>query len=215
MYKILSLNCLISAYTMSALYLDGVKMGDYQATVMGLGISTLFIMLSFTKPLKKLAKERPPSSIFHWSLVVSVSIQFTVHLSVLIYFVNLCEPYLDRSSDESLSHEGEFSPNLKNSVMFIYQFWMLTNVIFVNYTGRPFMEDISENTKLKRMLALNYFVCCLCIFDVSEELSEFLQLVPYPNEEFKQTVVICLILDLVLCYAIEKICKTLYIRTFK
>lgn len=28
-YKILSLNCLISAYTMSALYLDGVKMGDY------------------------------------------------------------------------------------------------------------------------------------------------------------------------------------------
>lgn len=29
MYKILSLNSLVSAYTMSALYLDGVKMGDY------------------------------------------------------------------------------------------------------------------------------------------------------------------------------------------
>lgn len=54
MYKILSLNCLISAYTMSALYLDGVKMGDYQATTLGLGISVLFMMLSFGKPLKKL-----------------------------------------------------------------------------------------------------------------------------------------------------------------
>lgn len=59
MYKILSLNCLISAYTMSALYLDGVKMGDYQATTLGLGISVLFMMLSFGKPLKKLQKERP------------------------------------------------------------------------------------------------------------------------------------------------------------
>ena len=48
MYKILSLNSLVSAYTMSALYLDGVKMGDYQATYMGMGLSFLFIFLSFT-----------------------------------------------------------------------------------------------------------------------------------------------------------------------
>ena len=74
MYKILSLNSLISAYTMSALYLDGVKMGDYQATAMGMGISILFLMMSFSTPLKKLEKEKPPSSIFHWSLVSSVSI---------------------------------------------------------------------------------------------------------------------------------------------
>lgn len=74
MYKILSLNSLISAYTMSALYLDGVKMGDYQATFLGLGVSVLFMMLSFTKPLKQLYRERPPTSIFHWSLLVSVSV---------------------------------------------------------------------------------------------------------------------------------------------
>lgn len=54
MYKILSLNSLISAYTMSALYLDGVKMGDYQATYMGMGLSFVYVFLSFTTPLKKL-----------------------------------------------------------------------------------------------------------------------------------------------------------------
>jgi cation-transporting ATPase 13A1 len=59
---------------MSALYLDGVKMGDYQATTMGMGISMLFMMLSFSRPLKTLSMERPPSSIFHWSLVISVSV---------------------------------------------------------------------------------------------------------------------------------------------
>lgn len=99
MYKILSLNCLTSAYIMSALYLDGVKMGDYQATTMGMGVSMLFMMLSFSKPLKKLAKERPPSSIFHWSLLISVSVQFVTHMTVLIYFVRMCEPYMDRGDD--------------------------------------------------------------------------------------------------------------------
>jgi len=184
MYKILTLNCLISAYTMSALYLDGVKMGDYQATALGLGISFLFMMLSFSKPLKKLHREAPPTSIFHWSLVISVSVQFIVHLSVLIYFVDLCEPFIDRENDESLIPDGEFQPNLKNSVMFIYQWWLQTTVIFVNYSGRPFMEAISENVKLKRMLFGMFFVATLCIFDCSDELRETLQLVPFPNIDF-------------------------------
>jgi cation-transporting ATPase 13A1 len=74
MYKILSLNSLVSAYTMSALYLDGVKMGDYQATYMGMGISFLFIFLNFNTPMKKLQKERVPSSIFHWSLLCTVGL---------------------------------------------------------------------------------------------------------------------------------------------
>lgn len=31
--------------------------------------------------------------------------------------------------------------------MFIYQWWLQTTVIFVNYSGRPYMESISENKK--------------------------------------------------------------------
>ena len=45
-----------------------------------------------------------------------MSIQFVIHLSVLIYLVNLCEPHIDRLSDESLVPDGEFKPNVKNSV---------------------------------------------------------------------------------------------------
>ena len=95
-------------------------MGDYQATYLGLGISIVFMMLSFNSPLKKLFKEKPPTSIFHWSLVISVSVQFVVHLSVLIYFVNITEPFVDRTDTETLSVEGEFKPSLKNTVCFIY-----------------------------------------------------------------------------------------------
>jgi hypothetical protein len=41
-------------------------------------------------------------------------------MAVLIYFVQLCEPFIDRKNDESLQLDGEFKPNLKNSIMFIY-----------------------------------------------------------------------------------------------
>lgn len=202
MYKILSLNSLISAYTMSALYLDGVKMGDYQATFLGLGVSVLFMMLSFAKPVKDLYKERPPTSIFHWSLVVSVTVQFASHFLVLLYFVNMCEPYIDRENDD-LSTDAEFKPNLKNSLMFIYQWWLQTTVIFVNYSGRPYMQSVSENKKLQRMLMFMFGMAVLITFNMSDEIRELFELVPFPNEEFQYTVIYSLCIDLAVCYSIE------------
>ena len=40
-YKILAVNCLISAYHMSFLHLFGVKLGDTQMTIVGFAVSIL------------------------------------------------------------------------------------------------------------------------------------------------------------------------------
>lgn len=49
MYKILALNCLITAYSLSVQYLDGVKFGDYQVTISGMLMSVCFLCISRAK----------------------------------------------------------------------------------------------------------------------------------------------------------------------
>ena len=88
MCKILALNCLVSAFSLSVLHLQGVRMGDTQATCSALGAAPppraldpreprcppdpasvsagtalFFLFLSSSRPLSRLSKRRPPASV--------------------------------------------------------------------------------------------------------------------------------------------------------
>lgn len=70
--QILALTCLISAYSLSVLYLDGVKYGDRQMTATGMLMAASLITISRSKPIDKLSPVRPLTSIFHPALFLSI-----------------------------------------------------------------------------------------------------------------------------------------------
>lgn len=85
MFKILGLLSLGAAYALSVQYLQGVKLGDGQATMAGLLSAALFFMLSQAKPAPALARQRPHASVFCGYALGSLAGQFASHLALLAW----------------------------------------------------------------------------------------------------------------------------------
>ncbi len=74
MYRVLAVNSLLASYTLSSLYLNGMKTGDFQATFNGLLTAAMFMFLSMSKPSPRLSPQRPADSVFNPHLLVSVAV---------------------------------------------------------------------------------------------------------------------------------------------
>lgn len=68
--------------------LQGVKVGDLQATAQGFLSAYMFFVISNGKPLEKLSQERPHPTIFCAYVFLSVTGQFALHMAFLIYMYN-------------------------------------------------------------------------------------------------------------------------------
>ncbi|KAF2639587.1 cation-transporting ATPase 4 [Massarina eburnea CBS 473.64] len=201
MYKILALNCLISAYSLSVLYLDGIKFGDGQVTISGMMMSVCFLSISRAKPVEALSKERPQHNIFNFYIIGSVLGQFAIHIVTLIYvsqYVQRLEPK-ERNPDL----EKEFEPSLLNSAIYLLQLIQQISTFSINYQGRPFRESIKENKGMYWGLVLVTGVAFSCATEFLPEVNEKLKLVPFTSD-FKVMITSIMVLDYAGCWIIEK-----------
>eukprot|EP01127_Copromyxa_protea_P019679 TRINITY_DN6440_c0_g1_i1.p1 TRINITY_DN6440_c0_g1~~TRINITY_DN6440_c0_g1_i1.p1 ORF type:complete len:1356 (+),score=374.54 TRINITY_DN6440_c0_g1_i1:25-4092(+) len=194
MYQILALNCLISAYSLSVLYLDGIKYGDQQMMAEGILMTIAYLALSNATPLTELSPIRPLTSIFHPSLFLSLLGQFAIHLSSMIYATSYTKQYMP---DWQPKVGVKFEPSLLNTVVFLVSTVQSVSVFVVNYKGRPYMQSITQNRSLLYSLGL----CAIGVFVAATEampvFNKVLQCVPFPSEEFSETIFTLLVLNVV------------------
>ncbi|OVA12160.1 Cation-transporting P-type ATPase [Macleaya cordata] len=179
MFKILGLNCLATAYVLSVMYLDGVKLGDVQATISGIFTAAFFLFISHARPLPTLSAARPHPNIFCAYVFLSLLGQFAVHLLFLISSVNEATKYMP---DECIEPDSEFHPNLVNTVSYMVSMMIQVATFAVNYMGHPFNQSIPENKPFLYALlaAVGFFT--VIASDLFRDLNDFLKLVPLPKE---------------------------------
>jgi cation-transporting ATPase 13A1 len=207
MYKILGLNCLISAYSLSVLYLDGIKYGDYQVTISGMLMSVCFLMISRAQPKEKLSKERPLANIFNVYLVLSLLLQFALHIGSMRYITSIVPHY--EPPEAVIDLEAKFTPSLLNSAVFLIGLSQQVNTFSVNYVGEPFRERMSQNPALYYGLLSCFGIAFAGATEFIPELNSWLQLTPLPSG-FQIRLVSAMALDFAGSYMIEHCTKWLF-----
>lgn len=207
MYKILALNCLISAYSLSVIYLAGIKFGDGQVTISGMLMSVCFLSISRAKSVEALSRERPQPNILNMYILGSVLGQFAVHCGTLIYLSRAVYAIVPPSNEVDL--EGEFEPSLLNSAVYLMQLIQQVSTFAINYQGRPFRESIKENKGMYWGLLACSFVAFAGSTEFIPELSDKLRLVPF-TYNFKVTLTTLMIVDYMGCWLVEYVFKALF-----
>lgn len=208
MFKILALNALILAYSQSVLYLDGIKFSDSQATLQGLLLAACFLFISRSKPLEKLSSKRPLPNIFNAYTLLTVMLQFFVHLATLIYLTGLYEGMKPKVKPGADSH---FEPSLLNSTVYILSIALQISTFAVNYRGRPFMESLMENRPLLYALMVPSLVVVALVKNLMPDLSKQLELVEFPDDQ-GTLILMTLAADMTTAFVIDRLLGALLAR---
>merc|ERR1719353_1434363 len=89
--QIMMLESMIAAYTMSTMSVDGTRPSEAQMMASGTLLSVASLAFSFARPVDRMHKVRPISSVFHPSAFFSMLGQLAIHLGCMVYIAGLAK----------------------------------------------------------------------------------------------------------------------------
>jgi manganese-transporting P-type ATPase len=103
--QIMMLESLVSAYTFAAITMEGGRSTEIQLIGSSVFVMIASIAFTYAQPNKKLSKVLPLKSVFSPAIFVSVLVQVTIHLGVLVYAMNWAKSQM---GPDALSELYEF-----------------------------------------------------------------------------------------------------------
>lgn len=177
-------------------------------TAMGMLMTVSFTTVSRSKPLDQLSSVKPLTSIFHPSIFISLLGQFAVHFAIMMLAVKGAKEHLPPDYDADL--DGEFKPGILNSVVFLVSNVQQVTVFVVNLQGRPFMTGLTENKPLLWSLLATFILTFMFASESVPSLNKYFQLVPFPNESFRDYILMLLGADVILTFIVDRFLKLIF-----
>lgn len=118
-------------------------------------------------------------NIFNLYVLLSVLIQFAIHIAALLYITNLSYVYEPREGPIDL--DAKFEPSLLNTAIYLLGLSQQVSTFVINFQGRPFREGITENSALYWGLIGAAAVAFSGATDFIPELNRPLQIVEMVN----------------------------------
>lgn len=115
--QIMMLNCIINAYVLSALSLEGSRSSERQMMASHWLLTTASLAFAYASPCDRMHPVRPLRSLFHPAVFVSMLGQAAIHLFCMVVAVRMARAAMEEGSAERL--EGWTGPTLKD----VSEFW--------------------------------------------------------------------------------------------
>lgn len=97
-------------------------------------LASCFLFLSKAQPINNLAAKRPQPNIFNWYVLMSVLLQFLLHVAVLYTVVRTATRWSFRIR---VDEHTKFVPGLVNTAVYLISLLMQVSTFVVNYQVLP------------------------------------------------------------------------------